>query len=666
MDEIKQKLDTLKKELEKHNYNYYVLDKPAVTDAEYDLLYRELVEIENKYPDLITTDSPTQRVGSKPLEKFSIINHKIQLYSLDNALNIEELEEFCNRVYKLLDTQEVEFVAELKIDGLAVALSYENGILQKGATRGDGVTGEDITTNMKTIKTIPLRLIGSQYPEWTEVRGEVYMPIKSFNSLNEERKTLEEPLFANPRNAAAGSVRQLDPAVTSVRDLAIFIYTGHVSQSSQINIKTHYEMLMYMKKLGFKINPNIKICSSPEELTEYCLSWQEKRHTLPYDIDGIVIKVNNLNDQQELGFTAKSPRFAIAYKFPPETAVTTVNDIIIGVGRTGALTPVAVMEPVLLAGSRVSRATLHNMEELERKDIKIHDTVVIQKAGDVIPEVVKVLTEKRTGKEIPFSSPVKCPVCNSDVVKTADEIALRCPNINCPAQVKERIAHFVSRKAMDMDGVGPSVIQGMLLRNLINAPEDLFYLTMGDLLLLERMGEKSAQNIINAIDKARDRSLGRLIYAIGIRYVGSETADILAGNYSSLIALKSATLEDLLKIGGIGGKIAGSIVEFFNTPQADILIDKLIKAGVRIEEKTEEKDLRFKGKKFVLTGTLTNMTRMDAAEKVKGMGGLVSDTVSKNTDFVIAGSNPGSKLAKAESYKLAILTEEEFLRMLDS
>lgn len=663
MDKEKKRLDELKAEIEKYNYHYYVLDNPLITDADYDALYRELVEIENKFSSLVTQDSPTQRVGGKPLEGFEIITHRIPLFSIDNAMNLEELEEFINKVYRWLDKKDIEFVTELKIDGLATALTYENGIFTRGATRGDGITGEDISENLKTIKTIPLCLISPNPPKLVEVRGEVYMPIESFNALNAERKNMEEPLFANPRNAAAGSMRQLDPSIPAKRDLDIFIYTGYVFDAENLNIPTHYDMFEFLKKSGFKINPNIKLCKNIDEIKEYCNLWQANRHQLPYDIDGIVIKVNSFYLQQELGFTAKSPRFAIAYKFLPETAITVINDIIVQVGRTGTLTPVALMEPVLLAGSKISRATLHNMDELERKDIRINDTVLIQKAGEIIPEVIKVVKEKRTGNEIPFNAPIKCPVCGTQVIKSADEIALRCPNINCSGQIKERILHFVSRKAMDMEGIGEALVDQLLIRNMVQTPADLFFLRKGDFLLLERMGNKSANNVVNAIDKARKRPLTRLIYALGIRYVGRETAEILASYYISLQKLKTAKNEDLLKIGGIGKKIANSIVEFFTAPQTEGLINKLIEANVKIEDEKQDKDLKFIGKRFVLTGTLSSMTRMEAGDKIKALGGLFSDTVSKNTDFVIVGINPGSKLVKAQNYKIPVISEEEFLKM---
>ncbi|MCX5726076.1 MAG: NAD-dependent DNA ligase LigA, partial [Candidatus Saganbacteria bacterium] len=577
MDKLqaKRRIEKLKDEIRHHDHLYYVLDKPKITDAEYDKLFRELIDLENKHPGLITNDSPTGRVGGAPLKEFKAAKHSERLMSLDNAFDTEELKDFDRRIRKGLAGEKINYVCELKIDGLAVSLVYKNGVLVQGSTRGDGVLGEDITQNLKTIKSIPLKL---NEEVDLEVRGEAYLPYKDFVKLNEEREEKEEPKFANPRNAAAGSLRQLDPKITAGRPLDIFIYYGKVPGN-----KTHYETLEYVKKLGFKVNPNIMLCHGLSEVEAYVEKWEKGRERLNYEIDGIVVKVDNLQDQKKLGTTTHAPRWAIAFKYPPIQAETVIEDIKVQVGRTGAITPVAHLKPVHLAGVIVKRATLHNEDEIKRKDIKIKDHIIVQRAGEVIPEVVSVVKKKRTGKEKEFHMPKSCPVCGAEIVKPEGEAVARCTNLSCPAQVRERIRHFTTRAAMDIEHAGPAFIDRLVDKKLIHDVADLYYLDKADILKLERMADKSAENVIGAISGSKDRPYGKLIYALGIRHVGKHLATLLAENFSSIDKLIGISKEKLMKIREIGPKVAESIEAFFREKENLKVIEKLRKAGVRLK-----------------------------------------------------------------------------------
>jgi len=657
-------IDELREVIRKHNYHYYVLDKPIISDYEYDRLMSRLITLEQDYPDLITPDSPTQRVGAKPLEEFKTARHLVPMLSLSNAFSDQELLDFDQRIKKNFSRQFFDYIVELKIDGLAIALIYEKGILKRGATRGDGSSGEDITQNLRTVNSIPLKLRGYIQFHSIEVYGEVYMNQESFKKLNEERAEKGENLFANPRNAAAGSVRQLDPAITAKRQLDTFIYRATFPEGH--NFKTHMEVLEFLKNAGFKVNPNIKRCIDIQEAIDYCKSWKNQKKILNYEIDGMVIKVNQLALREELGSTSKSPRWAIAYKFPAEQMTTIIEDIIVGVGRTGALTPVAILKPVNISGSKVQRATLHNEDEIKRKDIRIGDTVLIQKAGEVIPEIVKVIKEKRSGKEKVFHMPGRCPVCHSEVVKPDDEVVSRCNNISCPAQIKERIKHFVSRQAMDIDGLGSALIEQLVDKKIIRDFADLYYLKKEDLINLERMADKSSDNIIRAIEVSKQRSLSNLIYALGIRHVGNYASKILAQKINNLFDLQKLTREDLVNIQEVGLKIAESIVLFFQKKKNLEIIKKLEDAGINFtskERSTENQSL--KGAQFVLTGTLENFTREEARDKIELLGGRVTANVTKKTDYVVAGKEPGQKYEKAKALNIRIIREEDFINMLE-
>ncbi|WP_227764850.1 NAD-dependent DNA ligase LigA [Zhaonella formicivorans] len=659
--EAKQRVEKLRAELEKHNYHYYVLDSPLISDAQYDSLMRELIAIEEQYPQLLTPDSPSQRVGGKPLEVFENYRHRKPLLSLGNAFGAGDLQDFHRRVTSLVGKQ-VEYVVETKIDGLSIALIYENGILVRGATRGDGETGEDVTSNLKTIPAVPLRLT-KKLPR-LEVRGEAYMPKAAFARLNQEREENGEPLFANPRNAAAGSIRQLDPKITASRSLSAFIYEITYIEGQEIS--THWDALQYLRELGFPVDRNHKLCTTIEEVIAYCQEWTTKRSELPFEIDGMVVKVNNFAQQEELGSTAKSPRWAIAYKFPAEQAVTTVEDIIVRVGRTGVLTPTAVLTPVKVAGSTVSRATLHNEDIIREKDIRIGDTVVIQKAGDVIPEVVEVLKDKRTGSEREFNLPKTCPECGSAVVRLENEAAARCTGgLACPAQIREGIIHFVSRDAMNIEGLGPKVVEQLLNAGLIKDAGDLYYLEFKDLVKLERMGEQSAANLLRAIEESKQRGLGQLVFALGIRHVGARAGKILAEHFGSLSALSQASLDELLAVPDVGPKVAESIRTFFAEPVNQQVIEKLRRAGVKME--VERKAMGqgvLQGKLFVLTGTLETLTRKEAEKLIEKHGGKTTSSVSKNTDYVVVGKDPGSKYEKALKLGITILGEAELLALI--
>jgi len=663
-EKIKKEIDELRKIIRKHNYHYYVLDKPTISDNEYDNLMKRLMTLEGKFPELIIPDSPTQRVGAKPLEEFKAARHLVPMLSLANAFDDQDLIDFDQRIRKNYPQDTFDYVVELKIDGLAIALVYENGVLQRGATRGDGFTGEDVTQNLRTINSIPLKLMNFEnLSDTIEVYGEVYMDKDNFKRLNDERIKRGENLFANPRNAAAGSVRQLDPAITAKRKLDTFVYRATFPEGDRFN--THMEVLNFLRSAGFKVNPHIKECNDINEAIAYCKSWLNKKNSLEYEIDGMVIKVNQLRLRQTLGSTSKSPRWAIAYKFPAEQMTTIIKNIIVGVGRTGALTPVAILKPVVISGSKVQRATLHNEDEIRRKDIRVGDTVLIQKAGEVIPEVIKVVKEKRTGREKTFKMPDKCPICGSKVVKPEGEVVSRCNNISCPAQVKGRIKHFVSRQAMDIDGLGLAIIEQLVDKKKIKDFADLYYLKKEDLVELERMAEKSSDNLIKAIEASKDRPLSNLIYALGIRFVGSYASKLLAKRISNLLDLKDLSKEDLINIEEIGPKIAESIVLFFKKTENINIIKKLKDAGVNFTSKEGDLQKRsLNNLQFVLTGSLENYTRKEAKSRIEELGGRVTGSVTKNTDYLVAGRKPGQKYQMAKKMNVKIINENDFRRML--
>lgn len=661
--EAVQRLADLKQQIAYHDRRYYVLDDPEISDYQYDQLMRELLDIEAQYPQLLTVDSPSQRVGGAPLKEFTSYTHRNSLLSLMNAYGTEDLREFHQRVCNDLGKDEIEYAVEYKIDGLSIALYYEDGILQVGATRGDGVTGENVTANVRTVKNIPLRL-QKELPV-LEARGEVYLPRASFERLNQQREQNGEPLFANCRNAAAGSIRQLDPKIAAQRDLRAFIYTLLYVEGAEP--ATHTQCVELLQEAGFTtMKPYIS--SDINAICDYCEYWGEHRHDLPFDIDGMVIKINNLADQQALGNRAKNPRWAIAYKFPPEQGVTQVEDIVVQVGRTGAITPVANLKPLFLAGSTISRATLHNEDFIKEKDIRIGDYVVIQKAGEVIPEVVSVVTDKRDGSEREFTFPTVCPACGAPIIRLEDAAAYHCSDpMTCPAQVREGIIHFASRDAMNIEGLGPAVINQLLQAGLIHNAADLYYLKKEQLLTLERMGEKSADNLLNSLENSKQRTLAQVIFALGIRLVGQNVAKVLARQFHSLEALQQADYATLVVIDEVGPKIAESITDYFQKDRHTAFLQRLAEAGVRLtgnEAEQKQENAAFAGKIFVLTGTLPTLDRREASAMIEQAGGKTSGSVSRKTDYVLAGENAGSKLTKAQELGIAIIDEETFLQML--
>lgn len=658
--EAEQRIQELRDLLNEYNYQYYVLDSPTVPDSEYDRLMQELMKLEEQFPELITPNSPTQRVGGEPLDAFEKVEHAVPMLSLSNAFNEQDLRDFDRRVRERIGSN-VAYVCELKIDGLAVALTYENGEFVQGATRGDGAIGEDITNNLKTIRSIPLTL---KKRVNLEVRGEVFMPKRSFLQLNEMREKQGEPLFANPRNAAAGSLRQLDPKIAASRNLDIFVYGIGVMEG--IEVDSHSEGLEVLRTLGFKVNPEWKRCNSIDEVIQFLEGWFEKRPTLPYEIDGIVIKVDSLYQQEQLGATAKSPRWAIAYKFPAEEVATKLIDIELSVGRTGVVTPTAILEPVTVAGTTVRRASLHNEDLIKEKDIRIGDTVIVHKAGDIIPEVTQVIFDRRTGEEKPFHMPAHCPACGSDLVRLDDEVALRCLNPKCPAQIVEGIIHFASRDAMNIEGLGEKVVKQLYDEGLIKDVADLYKLKKEELVQLERMGEKSSDNLLRAIERSKENSLERLLFGLGIRFVGAKAAKTLAETCLTLDNLMAKTREELQQIDEIGEKMADSIVRYFEKEEVQELIAELRELGVNMaykgvkRDKSEHIDSIFAGKTVVLTGKLASFTRSEAKAEIEARGGKVTGSVSKNTDIVIAGEDAGSKLEKAQQLGVKIMDEEEF------
>jgi len=659
--EVEARAAALREALHYHNHRYFVLNDPEITDAEYDAMMRELIELEQRHPELVVPDSPTQRVGAAPLDAFATVAHRVPMLSLSNAFSPEELEAFDARVRRALDQDRIAYVAELKIDGVAVSLTYENGVFVRGATRGDGAVGEDVTQNLRTIASVPLRL---QKPLTGEVRGEVFMTKEGFSRLNERRRAEGEPLFANPRNASAGSLRQLDPKVTAGRPLDIFCY-GFVPADGT-ELRSHYELLQLLKDAGFKVNPNARRCAGIAEVIAYCEEWTARRPDLPYEIDGVVVKVDDLGAQAQLGATAKSPRWAIAYKFPAEEVTTVVEDIRVNVGRTGAVTPMAILAPVRVAGTTVSRATLHNEEYIRQKDIRIGDTVVIHKAGDIIPEVVRVVVSKRTGNERPFEMPKECPSCGGAVVRPEGEAVARCVNSACPAQLVEGIVHFASRGAMDIEGLGPSLASALVESGLVKKVSDLYRLTRERLVTLERMGEKSADNLVRAIEASKARGMARVLYALGIRHVGEGTAEALAGRFASVRELAEAGIDQLTAVPDVGEVVARSIAAYFAEPRNLELVDELEACGVDLSSRRAQDpgDLPLQGKRFVFTGTLSRFSRSEAESLVKRLGASASGSVSKNTDYVVVGESPGSKADKARELGIAILDEKAFEELL--
>ena len=656
---IQERIEFLKDEINKSNYKYYVEDNPYLSDFEYDQMFAELKELENKYPVFKTPDSPTQRVGSVS-EKFFQHTHKYRLYSLDNTYNEEELKRWYERVCKEYN-KELELVCELKIDGLAIALTYNEGLFALGVTRGDGVTGEEITQNLKTIKAIPLKLFE---PKSLEVRGEIYMPKSSFEKLNEEALASGDKVFANPRNAASGSLRQLDSSITAKRDLSMFTYTGIFENSEDKQIKTHYDGMMYLKKLGFKVNPNIRLVKNIQGAIDYCNEWATKRFDLDYATDGVVIKVNDFSIQKDLGYTSRAPKWATAFKFPPEEVSTKLLDIELNTGKTGIITPVAILEPVQLAGSTVARASLHNFDEIRRLDIRIGDTVLVKKAAEIIPKVVKVM-DTAIHKSLPeYQIPDKCPACGGPLIEKEGEVGLYCENPNCSRLMCAKIEYWVSKEAMDIDYIGPSVIQQLYDKKFISNPVDLYRLTMQDFMQLDLVKEKSASNMYTSVQNSKSRPLNRLLTALGIRHVGKETAEILAGEFGSIDALGKATLEELSTIEGIGDIIAKSIYDYFRDENNLKMLEDLKQLGLNPSSAPKAKSDILAGKTFVLTGTLQNMTRDEASSVIKSHGGKTSSSVSKKTSYVLAGENAGSKLDKAKDLGVIILTEDDFLEMI--
>lgn len=665
---LQQQIDTLRHDLRRYEYEYHVLDNPTIPDAEYDRLFHQLKALEAAHPELITADSPTQRVGAKPLSGFAQIRHEIPMLSLDNAFSDEEFYAFVKRIEDRLIClpEPLTFCCEPKLDGLAVSILYVNGVLTQAATRGDGTTGEDITANIRTIRNIPLQLLMDNPPARLEVRGEVFMPHEGFERLNQQALEKGEKTFANPRNAAAGSLRQLDPKITSKRPLVLNAYGIGIAEGVDLP-NTHYDRLQWLKSIGIPVNPEIRLCNGTDEVLDFYRDIQNKRSSLGYDIDGTVLKINDIALQEKLGFISKAPRWAIAYKFPAQEELTRLNDVEFQVGRTGAITPVAKLEPVFVAGVTVSNATLHNGDEIERLDIAIGDTVVIRRAGDVIPQIIGVLHERRPADARPIIFPKTCPVCDSAIVRIEGEAVARCTGgLFCAAQRKEALKHFVSRKAMDIDGVGGKLIEQLVDRELVHTPADLFKLDLTTLTRLERMGTKSAENALASLEKAKNTTLARFIFALGIREVGEATALNLANHFKTLEALQNADLEALQQVPDVGEVVANRILAFWHEPHNVAVVNDLIAQGVHWEtvETKEVTENRFKGKTVVLTGTLTQMGRNEAKALLQDMGAKVSGSVSAKTDFVIAGDAAGSKLTKAQELGVTVLTEEEFLAQI--
>lgn len=660
--DVKKKMDELIDLINYHSNKYYNEDTPEISDFEYDNLMKELMKIETEHPELKREDSPSTRVGGKPLDKFNQVTHKIPMLSLSNAYSAQDLKDFDKRVRESVN-KDVEYVVEFKIDGLSVGLTYVDGVFKTGATRGNGVIGEDITQNLKTVKTIPLKIDDK---EEIIVRGEVYISKENFEKINEQQEENGLQLFANPRNLAAGTLRQLDSKLTAKRPLDIFIFNLEYMQNEKF--KTHSQSLEYLSNLGFKVSPNFKICKTIEDVIEHIEYWTVNRSDLSFEIDGMVIKVNDLEEREQMGYTAKSPRWAIAYKFPAEQKKTKLKDIIVEVGRTGTITPTAILEPVRLAGTVVARATLHNEDYINEKDIRIGDTVLVQKAGDIIPQVVEVIKEDRTGDEIKFHMPEKCPVCHEPTVRLEGEAAVKCINMSCPAQIRRGIIHFASRDAMNIDGLGESIISLLLDNKIIKDVADLYYIKKEDIVNLERLGEKSATNLINAIEKSKNNDLYRLINGLGIKYIGVKGAKVLAKSFKSLDDIINSSIEELTNLEEFGEVMADSVVEFFKEDKNIVVINKLKEVGVNIlSSNSEDNGLAniFDKMKIVLTGTLPTLKRNDAKELIEARGGKATSSVSKSTTFVLAGEEAGSKLTKANELGVTVIDEAKFLELLN-
>lgn len=658
-NEVAKKIKKLREEITYHEKKYYVDNAPQISDYEFDLLVKELEKFESQFPELIIPESPTQRVGEQPLEEFVSVEHRLPMLSLDNCYSVEELREFEERIKKIISSQKIEYVTELKIDGLSISAIYHRGKYSLAVTRGDGFRGDDVTPNVKTIRSFPLEIDDNRE---IEVRGEIYLPFKSFKKINKERAEKGEPLFANPRNAAAGSLRLLNPKEVASRRLDVFLYSI-ILQGKEL--ESQWQNLKALKELGFKTNPSSCLCSSLEEVISFWEEWYKQRDSLDYDVDGVVIKVNSTQQRDLLGSTAKFPRWAISFKFPARQATTKIKDIIIQVGRTGALTPVAILEPVKLSGITITRSTLHNEDEIKKKDIRVGDYVLIERSGDVIPKVVSVIKGKRTGKEVEYAFPSKCPVCHSETFRPEGEAISRCSNLSCPARLRESLLHFASRRAMNIEGLGEALLDQLLEKRLVKKIPDLYSLKFEDLAKLERMGPKSSQNLLDEIENSIQRDAAHLIYALGIRYVGERTAQVLSAHFKSLDALAGASFEELTQIEDVGPKGAESIVFFFKQPENIELLRKLKEAGLNFsikEEKEGEKPLA--GQIFVLTGKLTTLTREEAAEIIERLGGKVLSSVSQRTNYVIVGESPGSKLGRARTLGVPALEEKEFLKLV--
>ncbi|BAU66281.1 DNA ligase, NAD-dependent [Stanieria sp. NIES-3757] len=669
--EIQQEVVQLRQQLIQAGYAYYVLDNPIMEDAVYDQLYRQLQDLEAQYPELITPDSPTQRVGDQPASQFTSVKHNIPLYSLENAFNQQELTKWQERWQRQApDVQDFAYVCELKIDGSALALTYENGILVRGVTRGDGVTGEDITQNVRTIRTIPLRLNLDNPPPIVEVRGEAFLPIAIFESINQEREQAGEALFANPRNAAAGTLRQLDAKVVAKRKLNFFAYTLHLPNHPD-HSTSQWESLELLQKMGFRVDPNRKLCQSLAEVEEYYQEWDTARRNLSYLTDGVVVKLNSYSLQQRLGFTQKFPRWAIALKYPAEEAPTIVKDIIVNIGRTGAVTPMAVMQPVQLAGTTVQRATLHNSDRVSELDIRIGDTVIIRKAGEIIPEVVRVMSQLRPPGTQPYQMPTHCPECNSQLVRPKGEAVTRCVNSSCPAILRGSLIHWASRDALDIRGLGEKIVVLLLANNLVKSIADLYTLKIEQIAALERMGQKSAEKLVKAIADSKNQPYARVLYGLGIRYVGSVNAKLLAQNFPTIATLSTASVASLEAVYGIGEEIAQSVFQWFRIPANQLLVSALQELGLQFENhnsstKTQSNltENTFAGKTFVITGTLPTLKRNEAKDLIEQVGGKVTNSISAKTDYLVIGENPGSKLAKAQELNIPQLEENQLLELL--
>jgi len=662
--ETKIKIEKLRDKIRHHDYRYYVLNQPEVSDKEYDSLMQKLQELERAHPQLLTADSPTQRVSGQAQEGFKTVRHKVKMLSLDNTYSIDELRSWDERVHKGLAAEKIEYVAELKIDGVSAALTYKKGLLTLGATRGDGGKGEDVTSNLKTIRAIPLKFISEPVPDAIEVRGEVYMGRVDFERLNKKRAEAGEVLFANPRNAAAGSLKLLDSSIVAGRQLSCFIHSFGIAEGA--GFKTHWDFLEQAYKWGLRINPERKLCKDIDEVIDFCKAWEQKRQKLTYEIDGMVIKVNSLKQQKVLGSTAKAPRWACAYKFPAQQATTVLQDIKVQVGRTGVVTPVAELKPVSLAGVTISRSTLHNFDEIKRLGVRIGDRVILERAGEVIPKIIKAVKSVRTGKEKEFKIPLKCPACDSHITKEKqEEVAYRCTNPSCPAQLERGLEHFASRNAMDIEGLGTSVVEQFVASKLVGDFADIYFLKKGDLLKLELFAERKADNLLAAIEDSKRQPLSRLLFALGIRHVGEKAAYVLAQRFENMDALIKQRVSHLVKIHEVGSVMAESIEEFFKQRTSRDLIEKLKKASVNMAEpKARAASGPIAGKQIVFTGELLGLTRNEAERLTRELGGNASSSVSKKTDFLVTGNNPGSKYKKAQKLGVKIITETEFKKMI--